>query len=408
MDADTLSGDPVNDAIFNRNSFVENQLGISITVNDMGYNEIVNTVLKLYNAGDNEYDIVYDEAWAIASLAKQGCFIPVGDCPDALNTSMTWWSENALESLTIGNKLYMLMGDMNLMFMESAWAVSFNKGILRDRGYTDLYGLVDSGKWTMEKMSEIMTAAATDLNGNGMDSGDIWGAVTYYGVVNPLIKSSGLYLVTRDANSLPVYLGADEKLFDVYNKIVKMFYDNDSVVYNNKVSLTCPGLTDWPSLFYNGNSAFMLEVMGGIRKLRSYDIDFGIVPMPKYDESQDSYITLTAHYAAGLAIPSQNPDLVRTCTIIENLGAYSYKWLRGAYYEKTLEGKVANDTESAKMLNIIYQNPVFELDLIYSFQISETIKNSAIDKSTNLKSALEAKKKVIDRLISDLNKYYTE
>jgi hypothetical protein len=99
MDADTLSGDPVNDAIFNRNSFVENQLGISITVNDMGYNEIVNTVLKLYNTGDNEYDIVYDEAWAIASLAKQGCFIPVGDCPDALNTSMPWWSENALESL---------------------------------------------------------------------------------------------------------------------------------------------------------------------------------------------------------------------------------------------------------------------------------------------------------------------
>ncbi len=406
MSAETLTGDPVNDAIHNRNSYVENKLNIKILVTDMGYNEIVSTVQKLFNTGDYEYDIVYDEAWAISSLAKQGCFVSFSDCPDVLDISMPWWSKDALESLTIGNNLYMLMGDMNLMFMESAWAVAFNKEILRDRGYTDLYSIVNSGKWTMDKMSEIMSAAATDLDNNGMDTSDIWGAVTYYGVVNPLIKSSGIYLVRRDENSLPVYSGNDERLIDVYTKIVKIFYSNDNEVYNNKVSTTCPGLTDWTSMFKDGNSAFMLEVMGGIRKLREYDIDFGIVPMPKYDEAQDGYITLTAQYAAGLAIPAQSPDLTRTCTVIQNLGAYSYKWLRSAYYEKTLKGKVASDTESAEMLNIIYKNSVFELDLIYAFQISETIKNCAIDRSANLKSALDAKEKVINRLISDLCKYY--
>ena len=102
--------------------------------------------------------------------------------------------------------------------------------------------------------------------------------------------------------------------------------------------------------------------------LRSMETDFGIVPNPKYTESQERYYDLISLGSGnGMAIPVTTQDTERTGIIVEALSAESKYTLTPAYYDITLKTKLSRDEESAAMLDIIFTSRVFELGLEFGW-----------------------------------------
>ena len=81
--------------------------------------------------------------------------------------------------------------------------------------------------------------------------------------------------------------------------------------------------------------------------------DFGLVPMPKYDESQSDYITYVNPISCFLTIPTTNPDMRRTGIIIDALTYDSYKNCLPVYYDVTVSQKGLRNEDSIEMLQII-------------------------------------------------------
>lgn len=68
MDSREQNGEPINDAIYDRNRLVEERLNITIQENMVTYSEVTSTITKAIAAGEDAYDIFFNESYFVAPL----------------------------------------------------------------------------------------------------------------------------------------------------------------------------------------------------------------------------------------------------------------------------------------------------------------------------------------------------
>ena len=86
--------------------------------------------------------------------------------------------------------------------------------------------------------------------------------------------------------------------------------------------------------------------MRNLSQFRASEVIFGIVPGPKFDETQDRYYTSYSTYNLGvMAVPATAGDPARTGTVLEAMAAASVDTLSPAYYDICLNGKYIRDDE---------------------------------------------------------------
>ena len=396
MGAEELTGEGINDAIYNRNSVVADRLNVKLTENRVGYAEVTSTMKTAVAAGDSTYSCFWNESAFVAPFAIEGSLWNVKDLT-ALSLDQSWWDAGAMADLTIGDYLYFLVGDLHLMFRESFWMVGFNKNIADDVGIEDLYNVVREGAWTMDKMGAAMAAARADLNGDGsMDGNDRFGMTCYEGCVIPLFIGAGETLVERDENGIPHFVTPDDRFYQAYEKIVSTYFAKniDYTCIGGKTKnidqYAAEGMDAFHGVFLSGHALFYLEPIGSLKKLRNMDAEFGVLPYPKLDESQPEYATYIANYAAVCGVPVTTGDPERTGVVLENLCALSHDDLQNAYINDTLSFKYIRDEDSRDMLDILFATGRFNLsDQLDVGTIRAKLQSSAISGSDTVAAALE-------------------
>jgi hypothetical protein len=112
------------------------------------------------------------------------------------------------------------------------------------------------------------------------------------------------------------------------------------------------------------------------------------MPMPKYDEYQESYRhTINAGVAAVLVVPKTNTELTRTAYILDSLGAASKNILTPAYYDINLKGIISRDEESTVSLDIIISTLAYDMGYLYISQPGTMMRQIGRNLSTDLASA---------------------
>ena len=82
----------------------------------------------------------------------------------------------------IDGKLFTAHNEASANIHDSVWTCLFNKTIAKNELDEDIYQLVRDGKWTLDRMREIIEKTTHDLNGDGnMTAEDQWGLVTHNG-----------------------------------------------------------------------------------------------------------------------------------------------------------------------------------------------------------------------------------
>jgi hypothetical protein len=101
--------------------------------------------------------------------------------------------------------------------------------------------------------------------------------------------------------------------------------------------------------------------------MRNMIDEFGVVPIPKYDESQEEYKTLLHDQFTVVSIPTTvtGDRLDMVSAVLEALGSAGYRVVRPVYYEDTLRTKIAQDPQSAEMMDIIVEGIYIDAGIIY-------------------------------------------
>jgi len=164
--AEEQNGEPINDAVYNKNLIIEEMFNIKIIPIHTDPGSHVGNIRKAVKAGDNAYDLTFNSTFDSSILAQEGILYDLFSVSN-IDLSDQWWDQNAVKDLSIMNKLYYVTGDIGTMYKKSVGIILFNKQMMQDYALGNPYQLVEEKKWTMDKFLEMCTAVSQDLDSNG-------------------------------------------------------------------------------------------------------------------------------------------------------------------------------------------------------------------------------------------------
>jgi len=131
--------------------------------------------------------------------------------------------------------------------------------------------------------------------------------------------------------------------------------------------------------------------------------DYGIVPYPLYDESQENYITYNFG-TAFMSILLSAPDPEMSAVILEALNAENYKSVAPAYLDVALKGKYSRDDNTAEMLDLILDTTRFDFAFVNesSIGIAYWMFDQITDKKESITSVWESSRKGFETKLSNL------
>ncbi|MCL2816344.1 MAG: hypothetical protein FWD23_17255, partial [Oscillospiraceae bacterium] len=355
------TGEVLNDAVYKRNQAVEEKYNVEIKVTP---NTDPNaTIQKSIKAGDDDYQIIQEKlVFMSATLAPQNFLLDLKSVL-SLNLDAPWYNQNAIKDLSINNKITTLGGDITISDKSGVIMTVFSKKLSLQYGLENLYNTVKDGKWTLDKMYEIIIQTTADLNGDGKLTfkDDQWGLACedYAGWMFAI--GSGNRLAALDENGLPYITCLDEKNINDYERIKKILYEKDG-----RTNVTTP--EDHVLTFAENRAFFSVDMLSSITMLRSMEEDFGIIPVPKQDETQKDYITSISPWVSRfIAIPSTcgNPETVGA--VIDAMSRESVNTVVPAYYNNLLDQKIARDEESIDMLKQIFSSVIYDIGSVFSW-----------------------------------------
>lgn len=352
--ADEATGDVMNDAIYERRVRVEEYTNtVHTTETDADVNVIESRVKKAVQAGEDTYQQVLLHCISgVANLASGGFLYDYATLP-YVDLSAEWWNQSATEQLRLGKKTYYAVSDY---MIPCPYVIVFNKEIVRNNEMESPYELVYSGEWTIDKYIAMAEAAVRDVDGDGKyTEADIFGMTANESSKYIALMPASDQFITEKGDDGRIRLAMNtEKTISLVEKVYAMS-SKDGVVYRpaNMELLT----TD--SMMMNGNVLFLLTAVSDIVNLRESEVDIGLLPYPKYDTAQESYLNMDWGGLAGIPTSIQNPEMVGA--VVELLAYESGNTVIPAYYDVLLAGKLARDEDSTKMLDILFDTITYEI-----------------------------------------------
>jgi len=351
------AGDPIKEALWQRDELIEEHLNVNLTADmrEGNESEAVATLLRDDMAGDLDtyQQVLMHTISGVADVVANGFVYDFAALPN-VDLEASWWDKDDMESLRLG-KIYPY-GRSDFV-ISAPHVVTFNKTLVRDFNLDNPYDLVNEKTWTLDKMLEMGSAVAADLNNDGEYTGDD----DRFGICTSEVSKFNSFLMS--CNQPVTKKNSDGRLELVLNtektvKIIEKFADYRMVGGSIHIDVYELYAKHMEKIFAENRCLFALYDLSFLEQLRNFDVDYGIVPYPKYDVDQQEY--RSQDWGPMWAVPAAigNPELVGS--VVELYSYFSADTIVPAYYDKVLEGKLSQDIESRKMLEIIFDSVEFE------------------------------------------------
>ncbi|MBO4797530.1 MAG: hypothetical protein J5494_01980 [Candidatus Methanomethylophilaceae archaeon] len=389
--ADSLIGEVVNDAVFNRNLMVEQKFGCKVKsiVLDSDPNLLV-------MGGDTSFDVIYTDAVLIGDTIASGAYLNICDFPYITPTA-EYWSPFCVRDTVFRGRLYMMPCDICLIPLANTGCLYFNKRILSEYDLENPYDMVHSNTWTIDAFLNMIKQVSKDLNGDGiMDTEDLYGALVMaqfrMACFTQFYVGSGKTLTAEDPD-LGRVISVDGEFAQTLIDMLTPVLEDKTVSLNwYDVERLAGSYEAYRAMFQEGHALFLQDSIGAMDTLRDMEDDFGIVPNPKYDTTQEAYYHRVQPHVSMLAIPATVTDYEKVGAVTEYMAWLSHYTVLPAYYEVTIKGKRTRDEDAVEMLDIIHDTIVFDFGDVYDtwipnyFYDSYTAGSYARKMGSNLKT----------------------
>jgi hypothetical protein len=270
-----------------------------------------------------------------------------------------------------------------------------------DLNLEDHYKTVLEGTWTLDKMQANMMLAVNDTDGNGKwDENDTYGITSAAKHVLPVFWiGSNMRIIEKNEEDIPLFtLPSNEKFATMYERVLSMMH-NDHLLF---MADTLPDYAN-NTLFIEGGALYHILRVAYLSYYREMDIDYGIIPYPKWDETQELYCSRTeGTYIHVYPVTLTQYELAGAVT--EAMACASLNEVIPVYYDVVLKSKYSRDENSSAMLDIIYSNRFYDLgDTLFCGSIRDRVFAEKFRyNNTNLQSTIKSLTKIAER---DIGKY---
>lgn len=390
------SADVIDSAVFMRNQRVGERFNVSIVEPLTGTDGEATVLRNAIAAQDNMCDAVIWHFRHLGDLALAGYLYDLNTIPH-INFSKPWWSSYLIDAYSIFGKSYVALGYYDVDNITLTGSLYFNKRLANEYLDTDLYESVRSGAWTLDELIRVSRLVGDDLNGDGKTrvEDDLFGFGTAAGMMFMFQSAAEQPTTQRDDDGIPQLVINTERMATIVEKTYELLHDSP---YNHvEESGIFKTFTEGRVLIHTG-----LLDDSTRAEIRDMTDSFGILPFPKFDESQQEYHSHGSAHSSLIGIPITVSELERTGVLVEALTAQGYRDIRPAVYDVALKSKLVRDEESAEMVDIILESRTGDFADIYDewglvYTLDHMVGRS---KNKNFASYYASNRKASERRIS--------
>lgn len=378
-----FNADPINDAIHQRNINVEKLINVTLknipVVSGSNQDEqeysVHNEIKKTFGP-DCPYHIMASTAYTCFQNTGSGYYqnlLEVGH----LDLTQDYWSPEYNKQASIGNAQYFITGAASLSLRRFIFVTFFNKTLAESYKLENLYEVVNDGRWTIDYQAEITANMYENRDSvSGASEGDMFGFVTDgYIFVDPYIASCEVQILKKDEENFFTVDPNTEKMDAMLKKLNRLYYGTGSTwVYGHMDNYGQHDLI--LNKFAASETTMITQRLIACESdiLKNMDSPYGIIPIPKFDDSQKEYYSLAHDLFTVFGIVCS--DI--TANMLDDLGAVleamaieSKRVVTPAYFEVALKGKYSKDPQSWDMLDKIVNNLKIDGGLLYTISIGD-------------------------------------
>ncbi len=348
-------GEQLNDAIYDRNHTIEERFRITIPAPVRDTMDNIYTITQnAVRSGDDVYDLVLHAMTSTLTDIANGVVSDWLTVP-YIDVSNPWYTDG-LEDCIIADKLLFLTGDLSLSYTGATYCLAFNRTKAADYNINeDFYQLVRDGKWTLDRLLSVCVDLYNDVNGSGSrDAGDFYG---YFdsGMVNGFVYAADMRTAVLEEDLTVRFDMLSEPNIDLYDKLALLM----------KMGA---GATNTKNAFTEGCALFTSISASALTSDKMVDMsdDFGVLPLPKWNEDQKAYYTNVNNFSAlVLMLLKTAARLELIGAVVEAMSALSYRDVLPVYCNSVLELRASRDPESSEMLRLIMNSRVMDFETLY-------------------------------------------
>ena len=358
------NNDALSEAVFDRQQKVFDYLGVDIIASEsLGHDQYGAPFMNSVKNKDGAIDSLLSHAYmSLPAFIQEGYLLDFKDV-DRINLEADHWGIDVMEGVATGDHLYLGYSNFRLAH---TMAITYNKKMMDQ--YSDaleesIYDTVRGYRWTIDKMISIANLVYVDKTSDGKTVDDTFGITGRQWVpfVN-FMQASNINLVSLNEKGSYVVSVYDEinkartatltdKLLELAKSDCSWF--NYIPIPTEELNITC------------GRTLLSVEQIVELPKYLSFDVEFGIIPYPMFDEAQKDVGYRSLDWGGWICIPSYTDDLNMVADTLEVLSFYSED-VKVTFYEKLLGKQVAEAPEDREMLDMIWDSICSDMGLTYS------------------------------------------
>ena len=394
-------GDIIEDAIYDRTGWLEENYGITLTNMYQEHAALPTQVANLISSGSDEFQVLIEFGFDAQRIMGKNYFLDLSLVPN-VDFSKPWWVKESVEQLALGEFVEVAASDLLVLDKGATSLIFYNIPMADDLGLGNLYEMVDDGEWTIEELAACAELAYIDNGNDARDEYDIYGIVNGDDPVLDLYTGAGMRFIARDDDGEYYFsYGFEEETLEVMTTVL------EEIMYQDffwNTWLTRDSVSEQPS-FKDGESLFNVSMAKSCNSLRDMEDSYGILPIPKYDEYQESYYSRVNNYHDSLiSVFNTAGDPEAVGAALEVLSYYSYYNIYPQFYEVVIQGRGTRDEESMRMLDIIFSTRTYDLGLIYGTEgFTDQVLRYTAHGDTNLSSFVASWENKLNTVMKALN-----
>jgi hypothetical protein len=235
-----------------------------------------------------------------------------------------------------------------------------------------LYDVVRGNDWTLETMTAMVKDYWRDNPSVGKrgerDGEDRFGMVApAWTDADAFIYGFGYNFVTNNGIDPPELWTWDGTQYDAAVAVRELFHSAGTWMDSS-----CQYLADRAAFFAQEDRVlFQLNTIESLKLdvIHEMEQDFGVLPYPKYTQSQAKFLTGSLDHYSVLAVPyttAWDTDRLRmTGALIEALSAENCNSVKDPYYDEIVTHHNVTDGDSVEMINLIMDGRVYDLGVYH-------------------------------------------
>ena len=408
FEAEEMTGEALNDARFTVNSTVQDLFNVTLKTDNQsgsasggqgtGYKVITNVNMS----GTNDYSFACVGCYDVSTLAYQGHILDLNQVKN-IDLTKSWWDPKANEQLSVRGKMFYSTGDIGILDNDCTYCILFNKQVAENFSLESPYDLVRENRWTYDKFIEMADTCDSDLNGDGvLDNEDAYGILIWQdSVIGMLHASGGRCATILEDGTIELTLNTEQNV-----DVLTTWLTDRTKSFSYFLEA---GTDDASHATFTGNRClFYTRYLKAVSWFRDLEADFGILPYPKWSETQKDFCnTMHAYGTSYVCIPIVAENVDETGSVIEALAYYGKQTITPAYYDVNLKGKYFRDEESADMLDLIFETRFFDVGMYYQLGgYNERVITMMQQNDTDFASMYKKNEKVAVKILGKINDAY--